>query len=222
MKSTNPMKLQAFHNKPQEKKFYVNRLLHHRKLEHLIQGTGWGSNGQTHGCAIGCLFEKYDHALGPKLIGIPEWLLRLCDFYFEKLPAKKANDFAVNWVKAVPVGADLEPLRHRLGIWRCEQSLARLKDNKEPYAVECRNAIQLVIAYHDAALNGDKSAARSAESAAWSAAESAESAWSAWSAARSAESAAQSAQSARSAAWSAGLNYIQSEVAQFLKLLKKS
>ncbi len=147
--------LQAFNNKKYEKDFYVKRLIHHRKMEHLVQGTGWESNGETHGCAIGCLFEKYDHQLGPRLIGLPEWLLRLCDHLFEKLPSREANEFAIDWVKAIPVGADVGPVKRQLAIWRCEISLVRLKDNKEPYAIECRNAIQLVIAYHNAALNGD-------------------------------------------------------------------
>lgn len=39
------MKLLAYHNDPAVKTKYVNRLAEHRRLEHLVQGTGWKSNG---------------------------------------------------------------------------------------------------------------------------------------------------------------------------------
>ena len=212
--------LSAFHGKKKEKEFYVNRLIHHRKLEHLTQGVGWETGAETKACAIGCLLEEYNHTLGPDQLGLPEWLLRLCDFLFEKLPAKDANKFAIDWVKAIPEGANVEPVKHQLAIWRIDLSLKRLAGNKEPYAIECRNALNLVRAWH---ISGGVESAESASAAAWSAARSAWSAaesaaWSAaeWSAARSsARSAAESAESSASA-------YIKSEAKTLIKLLKSS
>jgi len=166
-------KLLSFHNDPAVKEKYVSRLEEHRKLEHLIQGTGWETyNGSPKGCAVGCTLESYNHDRYETEIGLPEWLARLEDQLFEKLPKKEAEQFAVDLLNVIPVGVDVEPVRHRLAIARQELNLDRLKDNKEPYAVECRNAIQLVIAYHIQALGGS-----AAESAARSAAESAHYQW---------------------------------------------
>jgi hypothetical protein len=229
----------AYHNDPSVKDKYVNRLAEHRRLEHLTQGVGWEHNGVTKGCAVGCTLEKYDHSLYPVELGLPEWLARLEDHLFEALPKGKAEQFAIDFLTAIPVGADIEPVRHRLAIVRQEAALERLKDNKEPYADQCRNAIGLVIAWHNselinagqesAAESAARSAAWSAESAARSAAWSAESAaqsaaWSAaWSAESAAWSAAWSAESAESAARPAArTNYYEWEAATLLRLLSEA
>jgi hypothetical protein len=217
--------LLSYHNDPKIKQKYIHRLSEHRRLEHLTQGVGWETeNGTTKGCAVGCVLENYDHSLYPIELGLPEWLARLEDHLFEKLPKGEAEQFAVDFLAAIPVGKDIEPVRHRLAIIRQEAALVRLKDNTEPYAAECRNAINLVISYHNGCLQGASSewaarsaawAAESAEWAAWSAAE-----WATW-AARSAEWATWSA--AESAEWSAArLRYYQWEAATLLKLLSEA
>jgi hypothetical protein len=93
----------SFHGKKSLKSGKLRHLRNHRRLEHLKQGVGFESNGSTHGCAIGCLFDRYEHSLGPELIGLPESILRLADHIFESLPAKEANLWAVDWLAAVPV-----------------------------------------------------------------------------------------------------------------------
>src|SRR4051794_6556141 len=128
------MSLVAYHNDSATKEKYVNRLAEHRRLEHLTQGAGWERNGRTKGCAVGCTLENYDHSLYPVELGLPEWLARLEDHLFEALPKGEAEQFAVDFLNAIPVGANVEPVRHRLGIMRQEAALERLKDNKEPYA----------------------------------------------------------------------------------------
>jgi len=240
-------KLISFHGDPAIKQKFVSRLEDHRRLERLIQGTGWRGGEPPKGCAVGCTLNKYDHKAYEVELGLPEWLAKLEDKLFEALPKCEAEQFAIDFLNVIPVGVNVDCVRHQLAILRQELALDRLKDYKEPYAVECRNAIQLVIAYHNRALKGTDSesaawSARSARSAAWSAAESAaesaesaawsaesaawSAAWSArsaaWSAAESAESAAWSAAwSAWSAAWSARSAHYKWETATLLKFLSE-
>jgi hypothetical protein len=209
--------LQAFHNDAKIKAKYVKRVEAHRKADELVRGIGW-ENGR--GCAVGCTLENYDHSRYPIEIGLPEWLARLEDYLFENLPQKEAMTWPERFLKAIPVGANVENVQHNLAIRRLDRLIVSqtkaLSQNKGDLAkgiAAVIASIETVKALHHAQVDGKmcptdaaRSAARSAaESAAWSAARSAaeSAAWSAaWSAARSAaESAAWSA--AESAAWSA-------------------
>ena len=200
----------AYHNDPEVKAKYVGRLQAHRKAENLIQGQGWDSGK---GCAVGCTLEQYDHSRYPIELGLPEWLARLEDRIFEGLPKVKAEQFAEDFLAAIPVGADVSKVRGLLAIMRHTRDLDRLAGNTEPYVAEVRNAIQMVIDWikdgekDESAAWSAESAARSAESAAWSAASAESAAWSA-------------AWSARSAAWSARQSHFEWEAANLLELLK--
>lgn len=157
----------SYHNDPAVKAKYVNRFAAHRAADEVIQGTGF-DNGR--GCFVGCTLDDYNHSRFPIELGWPEWLARLADTIFEGVPKAEAPQFGTDLLEAVPVGADLEPLRHRLALTVQRRNLARLADNTEPYATQCRAAVEQVIAY---LANPEKDAARSAsaaaESAAWSA-----------------------------------------------------
>jgi len=221
--------LLSYHNDQKVKQFYLDRILQHEIADEIVQGQYW-EDGK--GCAVGCLIHGSDHAKftttdGP---GWPEWLARLCDTIFEGLPNDKAKLFPRRVVEAIPVGANLEPVKWRFAVMLMEENIKRVKSLAidESFKKQVIDAIEQVANLNrSAVVTGafDESAARSAErSAAWSA-ESAErsaawsSAWSAvmsaaWSAesaarsaARSSESAARSAarssaRSAESAAWS--------------------
>jgi hypothetical protein len=174
----------------------------HIEADDLIRGTGW--DGEK-GCAVGCTFNAYKHHRGPVEIGVPEWLMRLTDAIFEGVSKERSTLWPEEFLAAIPVGADLEPVQWRLAILRHRQQLEALESNSAPYARQVAEALQLTIAYCEMQLRGqDEAAVSAAVSAAWSAAGSAaaeaeaeaEAAWSA----RLARSA---AWSARSAAWSA-------------------
>jgi hypothetical protein len=197
--------MKAFHGDPAIKAKYLSRLKAHHVADEIIQGQGWDG---SHGCAVGCTLNKYAHEVYETELGLPQWLAHLEDRIFEGLPPKEAQQFAVDFLEAIPVGANVEEVRWQLASQRHMRDRDRLMSNPEPYAKECIAALDLVIAYCDskrkseAARSAARSAAQSAAvwSAAWAAA-----AWSAaqsvsWSAARSA---ARSARSARSAARSA-------------------
>jgi hypothetical protein len=202
--------LRAYHNDPAIKAKYLARVREHARLDHLVQGTGWESG---RGCAVGCTLEAYDHSRYPIELGIPEWLAHLEDRIFEGLPWDEARSWPERFLDAIPVGADSEPVQWQQAIWRHERQLPALEGNEARYAQKAREAIQLVIDYCRARLDGTateeqrnaaESVARSgAELAARSGARPA-GAWSVagWSAAASAAwSAAASAGWSASAAW---------------------
>lgn len=105
----------SFHNDEQLKEQYVNKMLLHAKADEIRQGFYW-ENGK--GCATGCLMENpRPHSLYPIKIGVPESIAYLEDKIFEGLPNEDAKQFAVDFVKAIPVGADLSKVEYRFKLW---------------------------------------------------------------------------------------------------------
>jgi hypothetical protein len=233
--------MKAFHGDEAVKQKYLARLKAHHAADEIIQGQGW--NG-SHGCAVGCTLNEYDPKAYENELGLPQWLARLEDRIFEGLPAVEAKQFAVDFLEAVPVGADVENVRWKLASQRHARDRDRLSANPEPYAVQCVAALDLVIAYCDSEVKTEsaRSAAESAAasvawSVAWSVAASsaASAAWSvAWSVAASVAASAWSATwSARSAAaewsawsaaaeWSARSDHFKWEAATLLELLRNA
>jgi len=211
--------MEAFHNNLDIKHKYLERVRAHRKADNLIQGIGW-ANGR--GCAVGCTLEAYDHSLYPLELGIPEWLARLEDAIFEKIPNDKAMLWPERFLAAINPGADLEKVKMPFIVHVLNQTIASMDAcvfdrDKNPDVVKViegsRAAVVEMIRCHRdgldlAAAKSAAESAASAASAAWSAS-AASAAWSAKSAAaRSAKSAAESAafaaaRSAESTAWSA-------------------
>ena len=158
--------LRAFHGDPAIKKKYVDRMMEHRRLEHLTQGVGYCADGSgvIKGCAVGCTLENYEHGRYPIELGLPEWLARLEDRIFEGLPKGEAEQFAVDFLNVIPVGADVSGVRHQLAILRNQDNLKLLEANKEPYAEQVRAAIRQVLEWLKNPL--DEAARSAAESAA--------------------------------------------------------
>src|SRR5262245_26189233 len=94
----------AYHGKKETKAMYLDRVRKHRAADELIRGTGW-QNGR--GCAVGCTLHKYDHARYPIELGVPEVLAHLEDRIFERVDEKRAMQWPTQFLRAIPVGADL-------------------------------------------------------------------------------------------------------------------
>lgn len=185
----------SYHNDAAVKEKFQARFAAHRAADEVVQGTGFE---EGRGCFVGCTLDNYDHAQFPVELGWPQWLAHLADSIFEGIPKSEAPQFGTDLLAAVPIGVDLEKVRFILAVRRHEEQILRLAGNPEPYAEQCRLALQSVVDYCRTQAGPGYENARSAESA-WSAARSAAelaelAAWSARSAARSA---------AESAAWSA-------------------
>lgn len=195
----------SFHNDIKVKEKYVNRVKAHAKADNLIQGVGW-KNGK--GCAIGCTLESFDHSAYPTELGLPEWSAELEDRLFEGMENKYAMKFPLDFLEAIPVGVDLEPVKWKFCSYLCSENLSIVEncDIDKDLKSQVSDSIKTIKSLHDnAAKTGvwyepEAAAARSAAcSAAHSAADSCSAA--AHSAAYSAE--AYSCSAADSAAHSA-------------------
>ena len=183
-------------------------------------------------CAVGCSIHSLNVKRGKNIatgnhsayeteFGIPESLAHLEDFLFEKMPNDKAQKWVAEFIRAIPVGADLSLVAPRF-IASTLRDLLKIKEVKADKDV-AKSVLDIAILWEkivagevvektvwSAALSAAKSAAKSAaESAAESAARSA-----ALSAALSAaESAAESV--ARSAARSTA-EFVARSAAEFV------
>lgn len=132
----------SYLNSPAIKAKYIARMQAHIAADELIQGTGWAG---SKGCSIGCTFDAYSHLNYPDLLGLPAELAHMNDAIFEGLSKAAAKKFALDFLKAVPVGVDCSSVLVSTAIARHERSLVCLAANNEPYAVQCKEAIQGVI-----------------------------------------------------------------------------
>src|ERR1044071_8267683 len=149
----------SFHNDPAVKTKYLKRVQKHRKADNIIQGTGW-NNGK--GCAVGCTLESYDHERYPIELGLPVWLARLEDTIFEGLSHKEAMKWPERFLKAIPVGVNVEMVRHKLAIKRMDRLLTLQKQQLKQYPelqeviTKVIGAIKLVKEYHKNPGNEEK------------------------------------------------------------------
>jgi hypothetical protein len=96
--------LLAFHNDPAIKAKYVARVKAHTLADEIRQGFYW-QNGK--GCAVGCTIEGNDHNRYETELGIPQQIARVEDGLFEALSETDAKAFPLQFLEAIPVGADL-------------------------------------------------------------------------------------------------------------------
>ena len=215
----------SYHNDENLKALVVAEMKNHQKKDQFIKGAYEKLDSKFKGCAIGCTIDSVnkifgrsyktsEHKVFEEALGIPEWLARLQDSFFENLPVGDNSQFAVDFLSAVPTGVNLEPVKWKFCSFILKEGIERilLQHNlSEELMDQVVSAMRGVLNLHESAINTgewDLEAAWSAWSAAESAAELARSAarsaaWSAESAQSAAESAAELARSAESAAWSA-------------------
>jgi hypothetical protein len=160
-------------------------------------------------------FERNQMSQFPVELGLPQWLTHLANSIFEGLPKDEAPQFRKDLLAAIPVGLDLaidlKPVRNKFLLAVQQRNLARLKNNEEPYAAECREAIGQVIEYlKNPNPESAEIAIESAETA-WSAETAVTSAWYA-KAVLHADSAESTTRSAWYAAWYAAESAAKSAV----------
>lgn len=121
--------MKAWHSSPRLKAEVLTRMLQHRAADSIIQGQYQvldpnGAMGYR-GCLIGCTLplrtvSGYDgvpdnwHQEVEDQYGIPEEIAILLDYTFERLTVDKAPWFAVTFIEATPVGADMDKVVEQL------------------------------------------------------------------------------------------------------------
>ncbi len=152
----------SFHNDKKIKAKYVARVIAHQKADHLIRGTGW-DNGK--GCAVGCTLEEYSHKKYESELGIPEWLARVEDTLFEGMSEKKSRTWPEKFLKACPVGVDLDKVKGKFMIVVVNRALKAVDQNRFP---EVAAAMKAVVALYKAG-STDRAAFQAARQRCWDA-----------------------------------------------------
>ena len=96
--------MQAFHNDPAIKEFYLARIRAHQAADEIIHGQYW-KNGK--GCAVGCSVHSGDHKAYELELGIPRIVARLEDGIFERLRSPDDIPWPEQFLLSISVGADL-------------------------------------------------------------------------------------------------------------------
>ena len=139
--TTKLKKLRAFHGDAQLKKDLLSEIVKHQKQDQIIKGTyGEEEDGKWKGCAVGCSIHSLNISKGKTLdtsnhsvyeseFGIPESLARLGGFLFESMPNDKAQKWVAEFIRAIPVGADLSLVAPRF-IAATLRDLLKIKEVK--------------------------------------------------------------------------------------------
>lgn len=108
--------MKAFHNDSAIKAKYVERMEAHRLADQIVQANGYWDGKK--GCAVGCTLHSGLHLAAESEIGFPMSLMMAEDYLFEGLPDRQtSSDFAVDFLRVTPVGADLSMVGVRLVQW---------------------------------------------------------------------------------------------------------
>lgn len=166
----------TFKNDPLIKDSLVKRMDKHIELDELLQGaTGNNGKGCTVWCALnnGELKRGYDHSAFPDVLGLPEWLARLQDTIFEGLDVEDSKWFSSEWVRAIPIGKNIEPVKWKFCAFILKENIEIVLslDIKDDLKKQVVDAINMCLSVQISAIETG-----AVDEAAWSAAWSAESA----------------------------------------------
>jgi hypothetical protein len=125
--------MQAFHNKSEIQKEYLDRVIAHSKADEIIKGKYW-EDGK--GCAVGCTVHSSSHRAYETELGIPMWLARMEDRIFEGLPSARAKKFPLEFLSAVNLGADLEKIKIPMLIFILESARTHTKNERSLKAID--------------------------------------------------------------------------------------
>lgn len=106
--------MKAYHGGSRIKAKYLKRVQAHRAADEIKKGKYW-EGGK--GCAIGCTIHSSNHRSYETKLGIPTALARLEDTLFERMSNAEAKNWPVDFLKAIPVGADLSQVADRFMLW---------------------------------------------------------------------------------------------------------
>lgn len=112
--------MRAFKNTKVTKTQLIKSLKAHAEKDRIVSGTYW--NGRS-GCAVGCSIHDFapgsesSHKMYEPLFGIPEYIARLEDSIFERLPTDQQRRWPLRFAESIRVGADLSGVWDRFALW---------------------------------------------------------------------------------------------------------
>lgn len=119
--------MKSFHGDKSIKQKYLTRVKNHILSDELVRGSGW--DGKK-GCAIGCTLNDYNHVAYETELGIPEWLARMEDILFENMTNKKSRTWPEKFLKAIPIGVDLNSIKSKFLVIVLKNTLKSLNSLK--------------------------------------------------------------------------------------------
>jgi hypothetical protein len=173
----------SYHNDENLKNLVVAEMIKHQEQDQFIKGAYEKLNGKFKGCAVGCTIDSVNVILGKsyktsehkvfeEALGVPEWLARLQDSLFEGLLVGENSQFAVDFLGAIPVGINLEPIKWKFCAFILKEGIESMliqPDLSDELRENVVSSMRGVLNLHESAINtGDWNI-----EAAWSAAESA-------------------------------------------------
>lgn len=132
----------SYQNDSNLKKLVIQEMKRHQKQDKFIKGSyGYYEGDNFKGCAIGCTINSINKILGQsygtnsydalyKTLGIPSWLSKVQDSFFECLPNEYSDKFAIDFLESIPIGVDLEPVRWKLCINLLKQGIKIIQDKE--------------------------------------------------------------------------------------------
>lgn len=120
----------AFHGDFKLKEKILKRLRDHYEADEIIKGQYW-EGGK--GCAVGCSVHSSDHMKYEELLGINYLIAHLEDSIFEGLPNEQAKEFPIQFIEAIPVGANLDSVFYKFAINSLKRSRKHITSNFEIY-----------------------------------------------------------------------------------------
>jgi hypothetical protein len=110
----------AFHGEQSIKDKYVARAAAHRAADEIRQNFGYwkrDNDNVMRDCAVGCTLHSSNHEAYETELGIPCGLAYLEDGLFERMTPERAKNWPVEFLMAVPVGADLSKVAAQMILW---------------------------------------------------------------------------------------------------------
>lgn len=135
--------LLAFHNDPKVRAKYTRRVRLHAAHDEIVKGQYW-ENGK--GCAVGCILHSSDHAAAESELGLPAWLMHLVDDIFEALSNADAKVFPAQFLRAIPTGADLAPVRDQFLAWLMDDAARDAWDARAAFVLASRDELLRLLA----------------------------------------------------------------------------
>ena len=117
--------LLSFHNDPQVKARYLQRVRQQAQANEIVKGRYWDGGK---GCAVGCTIHGADHGEYEAALGLPRWLAWLEDTLFEHLPPGRARSFPAEMLDAIPVGKDLDHVKEQFLLFLLEENVQRVRE----------------------------------------------------------------------------------------------
>jgi hypothetical protein len=193
--------MKAFKNDPALKEQLINTMQAHYEADEIIQGA-WGENGKGYflGCAIKTPAKSWykDHA---ELTDTDLRLNYLIENIFERLPAREAKEWPLQYYKTLAVGADTSQAVDKFLMWLVSSNgVQRFAANPEAKKL-CNRVHNL----YTRRINGDEPTLEEWDAAAEASEQVAAVAEVAWSAVWAIQAAAGVDDAVAWAAWGAGL-----------------